>query len=169
MFNQSDCDARIIGARCNKNNPTSKSTQGFTLIELMMVVAIVAILLSIALPAYSNYSIRAKIAEGLGVAAAAKTAASAVCQEFPNLNPLTNSAAGYSPSSGTESAYVSSIALSGDCAIPLITITTRNTGTDGYDPIIQVTGSVIMGSGRVTWVCASSNTPSHLLPATCRS
>lgn len=169
MFNQSDCDARKIGARCDKNNPAVKSTQGFTLIELMIVVAIIAILLSIALPVYSNYSIRAKISEGLGVAAAAKTASSGVCQEFPNLTPLTNSAAGYSPSAGTDSAYVSSIVLSGDCTTPLITITTRNTGTLGFDPIIQLTGSVIVGSGRVTWVCASSNTPSNLLPATCRS
>ena len=55
--------------------------KGFTLIELMIVIAVIAILLSLAVPVYSNYSTRAKIAEGMSVAAAAKTATRAACQE----------------------------------------------------------------------------------------
>ena len=54
----------------------TKSMKGFTLIELMIVIAIVAILVAIALPAYQDYTIRAKVTEGLSQASAAKTAVS---------------------------------------------------------------------------------------------
>ena len=53
-----------------------KNMKGFTLIELMIVIAILGILLAIAIPAYSDYTVRARVSEGLNVAAAAKTAVS---------------------------------------------------------------------------------------------
>ena len=53
-----------------------KVQQGFTLIELMIVVAIIGILAAVAFPAYQDYTIRAKVTEGLGLASAGKTAVS---------------------------------------------------------------------------------------------
>jgi type IV pilus assembly protein PilA len=153
--------------------PSSQNTRlnsaGFTLIELMIVVAVIAILLSLALPVYSNYSTRAKIAEGLGVAAAAKTSTSAACQENPTLVALSNAAVGYTPTPAMNTNDSSTIAVEGDCSVPTITITTHNTGTQGYDPVIVLTGGFIDGDGKVTWTCESNNTPHHLLPKTCRS
>src|SRR5690606_4550558 len=74
---------------------TFRQQSGFTLIELMIVVAIIAIILTLALPVYTNYSIRAKIGEALSVAAAAKTTVAATCMENPILTGLNNDAVGY--------------------------------------------------------------------------
>lgn len=149
---------------------TSEGNRGFTLIELMIVIAVVAILLSLALPVYSTYAVRAKIGEGLAVAKAAKIATGAACQEDRSLTTLTNNKVGYPflEVAGDE-AYVENIEVSGECSEPVITITTKNTGAEGEDPIITLTGEFTPGSGQVQWTCASDNTPDHLLPDTCRN
>lgn len=144
----------------------SANVDGFTLVELMIVVAVIAILLSLALPSYHDYTIRAKIGEGLSVANAAKTATGAVCQEDLTMVGLNNSAAGYS-FAATE--YVSNITITGACSAPVITIFTQNTGAPDPQPEITLTGTFIAGHGRVSWICASGNTPNQLLPSTCRS
>ena len=73
-----------------------KVQQGFTLIELMIVVAIIGILAAIAIPAYQDYTIRAQVSEGLSLAAGAKTA---VAETFLNTGvpPGTRTIAGMSP------------------------------------------------------------------------
>ena len=149
----------------HKNHST-----GFTLIELMIVIAVIAILLALAIPTYSNYSIRARIAEGLSIGMAAKTAVSSACLENPTINPITNSLAGYDfiPGGGSDD-FVSSVQLDGPCTAPVITVTMANTGTWGYDPILAFTGDISPDAGQVRWTCRSSNTPNTLLPDTCRS
>jgi len=144
--------------------------RGFTLIELMIVIAVIAILLTLALPVYSDYAVRAKIAEGLAVAKAAKTATGAACQEDRTLSGLSNNLVGYPflEYAGDE-VYVENIEVSGECEDPIITITTKNTGAEGEDPIITLTGEFTSGGGQVQWTCASDNTPDHLLPKSCRS
>jgi len=138
---------------------------GFTLIELMIVVAIIAIILTLALPVYSNYTIRAKTGEALGSAAPAKTAISATCIEDVSVSSLNNAKAGYG-FGATE--YVADIQASGPCTTPVITITTRNTGRSP-DPVIVLTGQFSAGAAVITWVCTSVATPNHLLPNACRS
>ena len=143
--------------------------QGFTLIELMIVIAIIAILLTIAYPVYANYVIRAKMSEGMSVANAAKTAVTSACIENLTLTALTNSQAGYYFIEGTDQDdYVSNIQASGPCTNPIITISTKNTGQTP-DPIIIMTGEVAVGHGQVTWHCSSINAPNYLLPPACRS
>jgi len=137
---------------------------GFTLIELMIVVAIIAIILTLALPVYSNYTIRTKIGEGLSVAAAAKTAVAATCLEDPLLTNLNNDAAGYSYDAST---WVASINVSGNCDEPIITIATQNTGAQP-SPEVLLTGTISDDPGVITWICSSSS-ENYLLPKECRS
>ena len=145
------------------------ATRGFTLIELMIVLSIIAIILALALPVYSNYSIRTRIAEGLSVANAAKTGVAFTCNKNPEIVGLTNDAAGYDFSAGsTDRDYVADIQVMGPCTAPVITITTRRTG-HSPDPEVLLTGNLTPNSGVMSWTCSSSNTPLHLLPKTCRN
>jgi type IV pilus assembly protein PilA len=139
--------------------------RGFTLIELMIVIAIIAIILTLALPVYSNYTIRAKVGEALSITAAAKTATGATCQEEPNLPSLSNDRVGWAFGGST---YVESIEISGPCSDPIITIVTRNTGAK-TDPILTLTGQGSVGTGRFSWTCATAEGQNIHVPRSCRS
>ena len=140
-------------------------SKGFTLIELMIVIAIIAILLALALPAYKDYTIRAKVGEGLSVGASAKLAASETCQSELGTLALTNIAAGYN--FGAASEYVDSVTVGGTCVAPTVVIVTNaNTGAT-TPPQLTLTGNFAADQGRVTWVCTATGEPQHV-PSTCR-
>jgi prepilin-type N-terminal cleavage/methylation domain-containing protein len=139
-------------------------SKGFTLIELMIVIAIIAILLALALPAYQDYTIRTKIGEALSVAASAKLAAAETCQTDP-ATPLVDAAdAGYT---FTASKYVDGMSISGGCAVDsTITIVANTTALVGVAPnTVTLTGTV--HDSNVDWVCTSGHLPQHV-PSTCR-
>ena len=141
-----------------------RSQAGFTLIELMIVIAVIAIILTLAIPMYTDYTTRTKIAEGLNVAKGAKTAVASTCTEDRTIGALTPSLAGYNFEPST---YVQSVNISGPCTAPEIIVQTLDTGASP-DPTLTITGSFTVGDGRITWLCTSS-APNYLLPDNCRS
>jgi len=104
-----------------------KAQQGFTLIELMIVVAIIGILAAVALPAYQDYTVRARVSEGLGLADAAKVA---VVDFLASGNPNAN-AAGYGSGFTAPSATKNTQSVAIAAATGIITITTTASAGNG--------------------------------------
>ena len=144
----------------NLKVPTASS--GFTLIELIIVVALIVVILTLAVPAYSNYSIRAKIGESLSIASSAKTSVIFACQTNPGLINLSNRAANYNFAATN---YIFNIEIGGDCDAPTITIITQATGAQ-IDPVFTITGDFNSASRRMSWLCVSDGLEIHV-PESC--
>lgn len=136
-----------------------KHQSGFTLIELMIVIAILGILIAIALPAYQDYTIRTKNAECLYAAAGAKISVTESAQDLGELALITSTTTGYlfRPSTYCESIEVGNLGV--------ITLVSRDTG----GPQARIELIPAEGNGRVEWECKERNgIPKGQLPAECR-
>lgn len=140
-----------------------KSQNGFTLIELMITVAIIGILASLALPAYQDYTIRAKVSEGLVLSSEARIAIRVSAYSLQGLSNVTAANVGYDFPTPTD--YVSDITISDGTQI--ITITTRNTGA-AIDPIITLTPTQANKDDVITWVCGRTAGINKHVPSKCR-
>ena len=142
-----------------------KKYQGFTLIELMIVIAILGILVAIALPAYQDYSIRARVSEGVAQAAPAKLAVAETASSLGILaTAVTAGNAGFTfPANGTD--YVASIEVDTG---GVINVTTRSTGA-ATQPAIRLTPVHTVTNAPVNWVCNRTAGEQQHVPAECRN
>ena len=134
--------------------------KGFTLIELMIVVAIIGILAAVALPAYQDYTVRAKVTEGLSLASSAKTA---VSENAANGAPF---ASGWTAPAATKN--VASVGISASTGEIVITYTAAvasggtlimtpvDGGPSGTALSGTASGSTIPSAGSITWNCKSA-------------
>ena len=140
--------------------------RGFTLIELMIVVAIIAILAAIAIPAYQNYLIRAQVAEGMVLAGGPKTAIWDFYSDTGRF-PSSNESAGLADAASITGHYVAQVDVTGG----KITATFgagANTAITASGKNTLVLSPWTQGGGSILWSCTSSTVNPKYLPSSCR-
>jgi len=141
-----------------------RKQQGFTLIELMIVVAIIGILAAIAIPAYQDYTIRAQVSEGLNLTGACKAAVTEYYQDQGDF-PADNNTAGLEAAANITGKYTVSVTVGalGICQAAF-----------GNDANSNITGAVLTmtptdNAGSVSWACSGADPlVAKWLPAACR-
>jgi type IV pilus assembly protein PilA len=145
-----------------KNMKTNQ--QGFTLIELMIVVAIIGILAAVAIPAYQDYTIRAKVTEVLVIGASAKTSISEYYSSLNDMPTAANSGINTNPAQSTYVSLIGYTRTSATVGSATYTLDNLNTDADSTTIIFEGTGSV----NGVSWTCNTGGVPKKYMPANCR-
>jgi type IV pilus assembly protein PilA len=139
-----------------------KYQQGFTLIELMIVIAILGILMAIAIPAYQDYAVRAKASEGINLAGASKLAV-AETYSSRGTRPASNASAGLPSGTSITGKYVTSVDVATGGLVNIL--------YSAGEPKLSgntLTLSPTTHAGSVQWKCKSANVPARYLPSECR-
>lgn len=144
-------------------------TGGFTLIELLLAFALVIVVLTLAMPVFSNYSIRSKVLESMDFADDTKAIVREACKDDHEGKSLQEALQKYNFIERTDrQPYIGDIQFNGTCTDPVITLTTRNTG-QLPNPVLTLTLNSRRPQQQESWQCSSKNTPKWRLPRNCRS
>ncbi|WP_066258727.1 pilin [Hydrogenophaga flava] len=145
--------------------------KGFTLIELMIVVAIIGILAAVALPAYQDYTVRARVTEGISLATGAKKLVETDAGTAAELTALADTFNAQVGGAGAVSKYVESVQINADNGEVTVTFNEANIGaipdasTLVYTPYVQLAGGPVQletaltgtDTGTMDWGCASDS------------
>ena len=138
-----------------------KRNAGFTLIELMIVVAIIAILAAIALPAYQDYLTRSQVSEAMSLSRGAQLAVTEYYSEY-GVPPADNATAGLSPPASISGSYVTSVTLDNTGAISMLFGNDASAKINGQTLVMQLSTN----GGSLAWNCGGI--PNKYMPAVCR-
>jgi type IV pilus assembly protein PilA len=140
--------------------------KGFTLIELMIVIAIIGILAAVALPAYQDYTIRSKVSEGMSLASAAKTA---VAETYSSEGTMlsTHESFGLPAAASISADFVRQVEVTGNTGV--ITITYTETADRKVDGMTVTLTPDTTRAGAISWNCAPGTIEPKYLPSNCRS
>lgn len=142
---------------------TMRKQSGFTLIELMIVVAILAILMAIAIPAYQDYTIRAQVSEGMNLSGGARTAVAEYYTDRGTM-PSSNSEAGLADADSITGEYITSVTVDEGTITAAFGGDKVNAKISGSD--LQLIPSP--SGGSIAWKCESDDIDNKYLPARCR-
>jgi len=134
-----------------------KVQQGFTLIELMIVVAIIGILAAIAIPAYQDYTVRSKVSEGPSLASPLLTALGVACSDATLSSSTDTSALIFTAGTAISGKYINNISAQGDSATSarlIITYTSIGTAVSAGDTVIY--NGICNAARGMTWSLSGS-------------